>query len=907
MNPKLSPESAQFFALLHPESGCNAPAFSLGIATSDPRSMQSPPDDQRPLMRAALAWIELLVIAATAAILTFAPTKGVAATPPVDDSPPVLVSAHTFGSPNQVTVVFSKSMAPGASITNFTIDNGISVTGVAPDLQPATLLLATTAITPGKSYTLTVNGVSDLSGHAILPDSKIPIDLSVQMPLDYGQTINGFQDEFSGPDRDPNWVAEGAGGDLYTQANGVLTIPMISGDPNHLLYEAPGYNAETQEVLARLKVNHYSDGGGSRAGIAVAGNPQATHPGEAIDMIFAQGAGDFGAWGNVALIGPGFKLLDDWVTWGPTVLDSSSSAITWQTNTWYWFRLRQDSSSTATGPNIHAKVWPADGSVAEPLGWQTDWSEGGRSGFAGIDGPTGGDVEVEMDYFLLKADGLPQIKVLPNAFTDAQNIAIAQDPASTTVGTGATATFAVVAIGQNVSNLTYQWQKAPSGSAIFDNIAGATSPSYTTPATSLSDSGAQFKCIVSVPGITRTSGAATLLVDSGPPVLVSARTLGNPNQVTVVFSKAIASGASVTNFTIDNGITVTGVTPGPQSSALLLATTAITLGKDYTVTVSGVGDLFGHSIQPNSKIPINLFVELPSDDGQTVSGFQDDFNGSVRDSNWVAEGEGGDSYVQANGVLKVPMISGDPNHLLYEAPGYNAETQEVLARIKVNFTAGGTSRAGIAVAGDPAAGHPGEAINLWFSNGGGGGTASGLVFVLLDDLRAVGPIVLGTNSENITWQTNTWYWLRLRQDSGSTEAGPNIHAKAWLADGSAAEPVGWQTDWAREGRTGFAGIEGPSGGDVQFEVDYFLLKADGLPQIKVTPGVFALRGPPPNPKPTIELSIIRTGNQLSVSWTGGGTLESAQTVTGPWAAVSGATSPSLVDISTGTKFYRVQR
>ena len=89
---------------------------------------------------------------------------------------------------------------------------------------------------------------------------------------------------------------------------------------------------------------------------------------------------------------------------------------------------------------------------------------------------------------------------------------ITTQPVPITVYETQTATFSVYASG---SNLTYQWRRNGT------NITGATSPSYTTPATALSDSGASYT--VSVTGTTGspTSTAAALTVRSGTPVIAS--------------------------------------------------------------------------------------------------------------------------------------------------------------------------------------------------------------------------------------------------------------------------------------------------------------------------------------------------------------------------------------------------
>jgi hypothetical protein len=84
--------------------------------------------------------------------------------------------------------------------------------------------------------------------------------------------------------------------------------------------------------------------------------------------------------------------------------------------------------------------------------------------------------------------------------------AISQQPSNVTVTVGQTATFTVQATGS--ATLSYQWQKATTA------IVGATSASYTTAATTGSDSGSQFTVVVSNSAGSVTSSAATLTVSS---------------------------------------------------------------------------------------------------------------------------------------------------------------------------------------------------------------------------------------------------------------------------------------------------------------------------------------------------------------------------------------------------------
>jgi len=88
------------------------------------------------------------------------------------------------------------------------------------------------------------------------------------------------------------------------------------------------------------------------------------------------------------------------------------------------------------------------------------------------------------------------------------SVRITTQPANQTVLVGKPATFSVVV---NDPAATFQWFRGTTA------IAGATSSSYTTPATTLADSGAKFK-VQATKGLTITSDEVTLtVVDLAPP------------------------------------------------------------------------------------------------------------------------------------------------------------------------------------------------------------------------------------------------------------------------------------------------------------------------------------------------------------------------------------------------------
>lgn len=161
----------------------------------------------------------------------------------------------------------------------------------------------------------------------------------------------------------------------------------------------------------------------------------------------------------------------------------------------------------------------------------------------------------------------------------AQAPSISQQPASATVTAGQTATFSVTATG--AAPLSYQWQK--NGAA----ISGATSASYTTPATSASDSGSKFGVTASNSAGTVTSSAATLTVNAATSILNSSTSslsfgsvnVGSNSAQSVTFNNAGNSNVTVSGVTVSGaGFNATGISTGqvvaPGNSATLTVTFA---------------------------------------------------------------------------------------------------------------------------------------------------------------------------------------------------------------------------------------------------------------------------------------------------------------------------------------------
>src|SRR6266700_2620801 len=155
---------------------------------------------------------------------------------------------------------------------------------------------------------------------------------------------------------------------------------------------------------------------------------------------------------------------------------------------------------------------------------------------------------------------------------------ITTPPASQTVTAGQTATFAVVAAG--TAPLSYQWQKNGV------NIAGATAASYTTPATTTSDSGSTFRVVVTNTAGTVTSAAATLTVNPAP----VAPTITTPpaNQTvtagqTATFTVVAAGTAPLSYQWQKNGVNIAGATSASYTTP---ATTTSDSGSTFAVVVT---------------------------------------------------------------------------------------------------------------------------------------------------------------------------------------------------------------------------------------------------------------------------------------------------------------------------------
>src|SRR5207249_797392 len=155
---------------------------------------------------------------------------------------------------------------------------------------------------------------------------------------------------------------------------------------------------------------------------------------------------------------------------------------------------------------------------------------------------------------------------------------ITTQPVNQTVTAGQTASFTVAATG--TAPLSYQWQKNGA------NIGGATSASYTTPATTTADSGSAFPAVVTNTAGTATSSTAERRVNPAPVAPTISTQPGNQTVTagqTATFTVAATGTAPLSYQWQKNGANIGGATSASYTTP---ATTTADSGSAFAVVVT---------------------------------------------------------------------------------------------------------------------------------------------------------------------------------------------------------------------------------------------------------------------------------------------------------------------------------
>ena len=163
-----------------------------------------------------------------------------------------------------------------------------------------------------------------------------------------------------------------------------------------------------------------------------------------------------------------------------------------------------------------------------------------------------------VDALMLQLEDLadPEYPGPPESALAGEYVRITGQPQDTSVATGTTATFEVVADGS--SSPTFQWQQAASGSADFTDIPQAISATYTTEILTVADTGTQYRAVLSIPGQSLNSSEVSVTVDVDAPTIAEVVIGAGLSTLTVVFAEDVTPGpaADIANYSLDGGLTI---------------------------------------------------------------------------------------------------------------------------------------------------------------------------------------------------------------------------------------------------------------------------------------------------------------------------------------------------------------
>jgi hypothetical protein len=161
-----------------------------------------------------------------------------------------------------------------------------------------------------------------------------------------------------------------------------------------------------------------------------------------------------------------------------------------------------------------------------------------------------------------------------------------------------------LSIGATGDPLFYQWRKNGT------DIPGATSATYSIPFAQTSDAGTYSVRLYGVGQTEVLSGdsVVTVTADTIAPTVSKVTADSSFTKLIVEFSEPVdVTAESGANYQLDKGATVSSVTRVSPLS-VLLNTSRLDEGTNYTLTVSGVKDTAGNTIAANSTIVVNTFV-----------------------------------------------------------------------------------------------------------------------------------------------------------------------------------------------------------------------------------------------------------------------------------------------------------
>jgi len=459
------------------------------------------------------------------------PSVGATLTVIADPTPPAILSAQSVFEGNRVIAHFSEPMRPddATDTSHYQLSGDVTVHAASLSTDGRTVTLATTAQTPGTTYTLTVTGLRDTAAtpNVIAPGSQLSFSTFV--------LTRGFLRQ-----------------ELWRGIPGVVLADLTS---NPRYPDSP--DAVRHVTFAESPASFSDDYGVRLSGFLL---PPVTG-----DYVFYLASDDEGALYLSTDSSPAnLQLLAREPAWnGPR----------------QWQDAVNQASRGSPAANISAPIHLAAGQryyVAALM------KEGGGGDHLAVIWQKPGDPGPENF-----SEPIPGTYLATFADPTGAVIAIMEGPQDATVADQQTATFNVVTTGSTRERF-FQWQR--NGVDIPGAIGRSYT---TPPVTAADNGAVyRCVASVPGATVTSVAANLTVVADQQPPTLVSAEGSIGLNQILLTFSEAVnADDAAVpAHFGVSGGVNVLASRLKPDAISVVLTTTPQTAGAPYTVTVTGVRD-----------------------------------------------------------------------------------------------------------------------------------------------------------------------------------------------------------------------------------------------------------------------------------------------------------------------------
>lgn len=369
----------------------------------------------------------------------------------LDPEPFRLVSAHKLHSTNQIVLRFSAPFATTnvQSSQSYVVTGG-SATRAAPHPQYPEMVVVTVT---GSPTAIRVRNIISAFGLSLEGPSEVVVQQGPILPDDDGLEVEGYQESFDAP-LGPQWSFVSGNETLsdpdnFRAENGTLQVGGRRGASRHMILKGD-YDRENQEVLMRVWLHTFgsrSAGPACGVGLRPGGSGTNEYYGASFHSLMVVSNTYF-----LSSLALGSMPLE--ISGRPGFSDRTGQALLPPTDNWHWVRLRHSAGGDSNRFQMQAKWWPADGTVPEP----TRWLEGRYSSemattnpIAGLAGLIAPDYlgNYKVDYMLIRAAGLPRIRVRPDGPRAPEWILPPSD------GWGSRVTLAGRASGE--APLSYRW------------------------------------------------------------------------------------------------------------------------------------------------------------------------------------------------------------------------------------------------------------------------------------------------------------------------------------------------------------------------------------------------------------------------------------------------------------------